>query len=331
MKYFTSPEGKFIIKIPVEWQYTNIIAGYDHDSPFSFQLYKDPIGAFQISCYSEKEQVINPNVPKQKMDTNKLRFIQSKMDDPEFKMLLWYAVVEDHMFMAKYVFKTNRESDPLVIEEIQKVELALCTLQLLSPSNRELAIELDKYEKFMASLAATFDLRARAFESGCFIEFLLIIANQIDAYLRMAIVLKKQLDLNTNRIEISLLFQEEDDIPITERNIYSQALSHSIIDQATYDSLNTLYTERNKIVHRYIISDFTTEKILQVAHRYEGVCETVRNALAMVEELQAQRQIGIHAAGVRRAEDYTFEDRQFIYSHINDKHSLRGLNRPINE
>jgi hypothetical protein len=62
MKYFTEPKGIFIIKIPVEWQYKNVAVGIDEISPFSFELYENNTGAFQISCYSEKEKKINTSI-----------------------------------------------------------------------------------------------------------------------------------------------------------------------------------------------------------------------------------------------------------------------------
>jgi len=245
MKYFTEPNGKFVIKIPTEWQYKNIAVGHDEVSPFSFELYEKSIGAFQISCYSDQEKPLNKSIPVQKYDTNKLDFTTQRMDGGGFNMHLWFATVEDHMFMAKYIYDTSRQSDPEVKTELEKAEGALSTLELISPDKRDLALEFDKYEKFMASLAASFDLKNRAIENKSVIELMIIIANQIDAYLRMAIVMKKQLQEKTNRIDIALLFQGETDPPIMERKIYKQAKDLGVISQDTLDKLDKLYSERN--------------------------------------------------------------------------------------
>jgi hypothetical protein len=93
---------------------------------------------------------------------------------------------------------------------------------------------------------------------------MIIIANQIDAYLRMAIVMKKQLQENTNRIDIALLYQGETDTPIMERKIYKQAKDLGIIFQDTFDKLEKLYTKRNKVIHRYIISEFKTVYLYEI-------------------------------------------------------------------
>lgn len=329
MKYFTEPNGKFVIKVPTEWQYKNIAIGYQEVSPFGFELYDNSVGAFQISCYSEQEKALNKNISTQKYDTNKLDFIKQRMDGGGFNMHLWYAVVEDHMFMAKYIYDTSKQDDTEVKAELEKAEMALATLELISPDKRNLALEFDKYEKFMASLAASFDLKNRAIENKSVIELMIIIANQVDAYLRIAIVMKKQLQEKTNRIDIALLYQGETDTPIMERKIYKQAKNLGIISQDTFDKLDKLYTERNKVVHRYIISEFKTVNIYEIVYDYEKVCEDVRQSLKVVEYLQFAQGIGIHGNGRHPDEEPTEQNINILYSQINDKHLVWDLFRDI--
>ena len=329
MKYFTEPNGKFIIHIPTEWQYSNLAVGHEEVSPFSFQLYSDPVGAFQISCYSKEEKQINPNIKPQSFDARHLVFLKRRMDGEGFNVHLWFAAVEDHFFMAKYVYDTLRQNDSEVKEEMIKVESALASLQLLSPEKRKLAIELDKYEKFMASLSASFDLKNKALENESLIELLVIIGNQIDAYLRMALVMKKQLADKTNLIDITLLFQGENDTPIMERKIYSQAKEANIIDGEMLDKLEMLYKQRNKVIHRYIISEFKTRYLYEIIAEYEAICEKVRLALQAIENLQFKEQIGIHG-NARNPQDHpSQEDINMLYSQINDKHLVRHLYREV--
>jgi hypothetical protein len=329
MKYFTEPHGIFIIQIPVEWQYKNVAIGHEEVSPFSFELYENPVGAFQLSCYSSKEKAIRFNVKTQKSDTNNLEFDKRRMDGGGFNMHLWYACVEDHMFMAKYIYDSSKENESEIIIEIEKAEKALSTLELISIDKREIAIEIDKYEKFIASLSASFDLKNRAIENKSLIELLIITANQIDAYLRMALVMKKQLKENTNRIDASLLFQGHTDAPVMERKIYSMARENGIIDQDTFDKLEQLYKERNKVVHRYIITEFRTRNLYQIGYDYQCICEKVRLFLKEVEDLQFKQGIGIHGNG--RNPEYVpkQEHIQLLFSQVNDKHLTKELYRQI--
>jgi len=330
MKYFTHPAGKFIIKIPVEWQYKNIEAGYKEENPYSFELYdNEDTGCFQISSYSEQEKPFKKTLKIQPYNTDKLEFLNQRMDGGGFNMHLWYAIVEDHLFMAKYIYDTGKENSDEIIKELKKVEKSLETLQLLSPDKWEKAIEIDRYEKFNASLAASFDLLYKAYENESFIEIIIIIANQIDAYLRLAIVMTKQLNDKTNNIDTTFLYQGEGDKPIFERKIYSIAQELCIIDSQLFNKLESLYGERNKMVHRYIISDLKTREILFLSKDYVEVCEEVRLILQSTENRQFKEQIGIHGGNRNPEEEHTPENITLIHSLVNDKHLLERLKRKI--
>jgi hypothetical protein len=330
MKYFTHPQGKFVIKIPIEWQYRNEAVGHGEISPFSFELYENPVGAFQISCYSAEEKQLPPGYNNHPYNTPDLQFVKKRMDGGGFNVHLWYAIVQDHALMVKYIYETVKKDDTVIKEELEKVDAALKTLQLLSPANRPVAIEVDRYEKFIASLAASFDLKTLAMEKESFIECLVIIANQIDAYLRMALVLNKQLQDRTDRIDISLLYQGENDPPVMEKKIYKQARAANIIDDTLLASLEQLYLERNKIIHRYIISPIKTRAFYRVIADYEKVCEAVRRCLAHQENLQFEQGFGMHSTKTpgQQPED---EDLRLLHAQINDKHLIRDLNRKIAE
>ena len=222
MKYFTEPNGLFIVQIPTEWQYMNVAAGYKEESPFSFELYHGRVGAFQISCYSNKDKPVNPHHKIQKADTRNLEFMEFRMDDEKFNVHIWGASVEDHMFLAKYIYDANKAETPKIKGELNKVKEALSKLEFISEPKRPLALEMDKYDKFMASLMASFDLKNEAIKSKSLTELLIIAANQIDAYLRMALVLSKQLEEKSDRIDVKLLFQGENDLTVMERKYISR-------------------------------------------------------------------------------------------------------------
>jgi hypothetical protein len=64
MKYFTHPKGIFEIKIPLDWYYKNQVAGFEDESPFSFEPFEDSPGCFQISCYNKSGNEIHSSFPK---------------------------------------------------------------------------------------------------------------------------------------------------------------------------------------------------------------------------------------------------------------------------
>ena len=329
MKWFTEPNGKFVIKIPIEWQYKNLAAGIEEKSPFCFHTYEKANWSFQISCYSDYQLKQNINIENQPAGKPNIRFITSFLGDDEYRTKLWFASLADHSFIIKYVYDVADENSLDLKERLETIENVLSTLQLLPENHRSKAVELDKYDKFMASLAASFDLRNNALECGAVIELIVIIANQIDAYLRMALMLKQQLDEQSDRIDIVLLFQGENDPPMMERAIYKKALSENIISQALFANLELLYKERNKIIHRYIITDFKTRTTYHVAADYEDIAEQVRDALSKVEERQANEKIGIYKAGLPDMDNVPEEEKRLVYSRVNDKHLVKGLSRKI--
>tara|TARA_B100002049_G_scaffold42187_1_gene28675 strand:- start:145 stop:864 length:720 start_codon:yes stop_codon:yes gene_type:complete len=231
--------------------------------------------------------------------------------------------------MAKYIYDTENEYSDKVKAELLKAVESLRTLQLLSPKVREEAIITDKYEKFMSSLAASFDLLNEAFENKSAITIVIIIANQIDAYLRLALVMTTQLENNTNDIDISFLYQGENDKPITERKIYSLAKKANIISSELFEELERLYKIRNKMVHRFIISEFRTRDIDDLSIEYIYVCEDVRLILEEIESKQFKKKIGIYGGKRNPQDEHSAESINFLYSQINDKHLIRKRNRKI--
>jgi hypothetical protein len=269
MKYFTNPIGQFVIKVPIEWQYYNVAAGYKEESPYSFVPYEDPdsAGAFQISCYPANEKTPKENV--QPTDKDDLEFIEKRMDDAEMNMHLWFCTVQDHVLMAKYIYSKTLSNTTRIKEELQKVKTALSKVAYISEGNRARVLTLDRYYKFQAALAASFDLKQSALESRSLIEFILIVASQIDSYLRLCIVMKKQLDSSTEDFEEKYFYQGEKCKPITERTIYREAKSLGVLSDENYDRLGRLYDSRNKIVHRFIISEIRTRDLVDIALDYK--------------------------------------------------------------
>jgi len=291
MKYFTHPDGIFEIQIPLDWHYKNEVAGYENKSPFSFELFQNAQGCFQISCYHESEQKTNPNLPKSTYNIDKLVFVKTELPvtDPELKILLWATVVEDYFFMAKFVFQSKKINSKIIKKQIEKVENSLATLMCLSPELRELAISFDRFEKFNASLAASFDLKNRAIKNRSFIELIIINANQIDAYLRLCIVLKFQIIENTSLFKLDYLYQGENDKALIEKTIYNKAMEMNILSEEQHNKLYTLYGLRNKVVHRYIITDIKTMELRKINYDYELLCEDIRSVLTNIETEQFEK------------------------------------------
>ncbi|MDI9312624.1 MAG: hypothetical protein QM535_20610 [Limnohabitans sp.] len=328
MKYFTHPEGIFEIKIPLDWHYKNEVAGYENKSPFSFELFQNTQGCFQISCYHKSEKEINPNLPKGLFNNDKLEFIRTELPDDEFKILLWATVVEDYFFMAKYVCQPTKRNLNIVKKQIEKVETSLSTLTCLSLNRREFAINYDRFEKFNASLAASFDLKNKAIKNNSLIELIIILANHIDAYLRLCIVHKLQIIESTTLFKLDYLYQAETDRPIMEKKIYDKAKEMHILSEVQYTQLYKLYDLRNKVVHRYIITDIKTMELENICFNYEIICEEIRLILESIEKEQFEKKVGYHGTiNPHREKDESYINE--LFSMVNDKHFSKKFHRKI--
>jgi hypothetical protein len=329
MKYFTEPSGLFVIKIPVEWQYKNLLHEYKEESPFSFGLYDNPeeTGGFQISCYPASENSTDKHI--QPADKDDLSFIKKRMDDDEFNIHLWFCSVEDHIFMAKYIYSKEYESSDLILDELKKVEKSLKKLVYISEKDRGLVLALDRYEKFQSAIAASFDLKKRAMNSGSLIEFIIIVANQIDAYLRLTIVMRLQLDEMSNSFDMKYFYQGEDDKAIMERAIYKEAKRLSILSNETFNELESLYKLRNKIVHRYIISEIKTKDLSDIAISYEDMSEKIRLIMKDLEDIQRTKNIGIYRESRSPNEEIDKDELKFFFAQVNDKHLINDFKRDV--
>lgn len=329
MKYFTDPVGQFVIKVPIEWQPANIAAGYKEESPYSFVPYEDPenAGVFQISCYPATERTPRKNV--QPSDKDNLAFVEKRMDDDELNTHLWFCTVEDHVLMCKYLYSKKHENTDRIKMELSKVKTALSKVAYISESNRERVLALDRCYKFQAALAASFDLKQSALKSDSLIEFILIVASQIDSYLRLCIVMKKQLRSNSDDFEQKYFYQGEQCKPITERAIYKEAKSFGIISDINFERLSRLYDLRNKIVHRFIISDIRTRDLLRIATDYDEASEEIRLVMRKLEDSQRETKVGLYKDSAVPDEEIDHDEVRLLFANVNDKHLLNKYERRV--
>lgn len=320
-----------MLKVPIEWQYKNIAVGIGEIAPFSFEPYENAIGCFQISSYLSSEKPGLEAGTKQAMDTPNLDFVERCITDDEFVADLWCCSVGEHILLAKYVYPLALKGTDLVKKELDMVRASLATLVLISPAKRKLAWDLDKYEKFMAALAASFDLKNRAKASKSFIELLLVLASQVDAYLRLAIVMQRQLNQKSSILEVDLMYQSETARYLSERKVFVLAQEMGLVDTDLFNSLNVLYDSRNRVVHRYIISELRSRDIIRIAQGYEEVFERVRSIVERLEDEQFAQQVGIYGTERNPQDEPSARDLRFLYAQVNDKHLMQSFERGVAE
>jgi len=152
---------------------------------------------------------------------------------------------------------------------------------------------MGKLNDFSKSLAASNELLNNAIKNGSFIEWICLESNQIDALLRMGLIYRNQLDNNMSDIDLKYLYQGENDKTISEKQIYGLAKEKGVIDEPTRSGLYLLYEERNKVIHRYIISEITTKRLLEIALEYTDFKEKIKKIIEELEKEQIEKGVGM--------------------------------------
>lgn len=189
--------------------------------------------------------------------------------------------------------------------------------------------EEDKFYNFMKGLGAASQLLYLSKNKGCFIECVCLSATIIDASLRIGIILKHQLDTKTNIILNDLMFQSDEDKIVSERQVYKKALFAGVINQDIYDKLEFLYKQRNKVVHRYIISEITTEKIILIAQEYDDVIDSIKKCLDELEIRQINEGIGMTKSGREVPIMTLMNNEKIMNDMIREKHGNDFLDEKL--
>ncbi|MGY3084846.1 hypothetical protein [Pseudomonas fragi] len=330
MKHWTEPNGILLIQVPIDWQYLNSgLSDYEEKPPYGFQTYEDPLGCFQLSCYPLSE--LAPKIAKANPNgVRKLNWSESREDNSEFCTHLFFGAYHDQALIGKYIYDVNLEGDERISEQLSITHKVLNSVVIVPKNDRKLAADLDKFDRFTGSLAASYDLLYSAIDAMAFIEIIAIAANQIDAHLRLSLVIAKQLEEKTNNIEVRYLFQADGEKGIMERKVFDDALKLKVINIETFNRLNHLYNLRNRVIHRYIISDIRSRDLVAIAGNYLCVLEETRLILHDLEQKQAVAPYGIYGTTHGKT-SITDDTIKRLSAQVNDKHLLDKYKRSVSD
>ena len=326
MKTFVDPEEIFIIKVPKQW----FFATSHHDNgdktkqPYGFEPYDEQNAALQISC-KKVEPNIHISVPIQPSEKSNLTFQVIELPG----LLSRIAKIEGGYTVLITLTYEERIDDKQKKKLRELAERSAQSFMFLGQQTKAKILPGVRWDSFMHSYAASLDLSFRAFENRSIIELVILLANQIDSVLRQSIILNQQIQNNNNHIEVSLIFQRESDRPIMEKTIYQRALKDSLISQSQFDKLYRLYGERNKVVHRYIISDLRTDEIVRLVIEYSEILDELGDKLVEFEQKQYKEQIGMYCGDTKPGENTNSDLMKSLIAHIRDKHGNKTINEGI--
>lgn len=136
-------------------------------------------------------------------------------------------------------------------------------------------------------------LLKKAVDNKAYFEATCLLGNQIDSLLRISIVLKKQISNNNDTIEREWIYQGHNDKKKSEKNIYKAALTLGVISEELYKSLFELYEDRNRIIHRFVISEITLAEVEQIVYKYHFLREEIKTIVSGIEAEQLKLNVGM--------------------------------------
>jgi hypothetical protein len=137
-------------------------------------------------------------------------------------------------------------------------------------------------------------------------------ASLLDGFLRIGLVLKRQLRSKSNAIDDALVQQTKAGKFYTERQIYRMAFQEGVIDERTFQTLSRLYDRRNDIIHKFFLTAITYESLAADLIEYEQLFNALYAVVYAIEREQIEQGVGMTMAGT---DDYKEE----IFHQINQK------------
>jgi uncharacterized protein YutE (UPF0331/DUF86 family) len=114
---------------------------------------------------------------------------------------------------------------------------------------------------------------------------------------RIGLILQHQLTHQSSEILEELLLQADGDPIVSERELFRRAQREGVIDEPLLRTLEELYTKRNRVVHRYIISEITTSQVIEIAAEFEAIVPQVNAAVVALEDRQVETGVGMSRSG----------------------------------
>lgn len=142
----------------------------------------------------------------------------------------------------------------------------------------------DEFQQFFVNIATARRLLDEAQGRGSLIEGTILYAASIDAMLRQLILMERSIKAKGSiAVPDGFIWQYEEDKIYSEREIMKIAKDDNVISDNFFTELNSLYNERNKIVHRYIISWYKYSDLINLLNRYEKI---YRNLFSRIEKYE---------------------------------------------
>lgn len=152
---------------------------------------------------------------------------------------------------------------------------------------------VEKFANFVHAFGAARLLLQRANQEGFLIEGLALYSSLTDAFLRIALILKRQLVKQNDDIDDLLIWQEPGGQFYTERQIQKFANSEHVIEDDLFKEIGELYDDRNSVIHKFFLTNLEYAHLPKILERYEKVYNRLVALIHALEKEQIERGVGM--------------------------------------
>lgn len=242
MKHFIDSNGLFEIRIPSTWKYS-LKDGKIH----TFQEYESwKFDAFQISL-RENSESYDLTRAKQFNSVTMGKHVCYCLPDStneKFTTKSWVSLIDETIVFFTLTFSLEPDDETPLSKKLEVVNKVIAEFKIIKEKERKSKLNSYRFSMFLQGVGATAAILNKAVKNKAFIEATCILANQIDALLRIGIVLKKQIINNNSEIEIEWIYQGPNDKKKSEKDIYTKAKEIGIINESLFNKLYVLYEDR---------------------------------------------------------------------------------------
>jgi len=169
--------------------------------------------------------------------------------------------------------------------------------------------DFSKFSNFLRAFGANRILLQRAHKEGFLIEEIVLYSSLLDGLLRIALILKSQLDAKDDTIDELFIFQDENGPYYTERQIFKFARDKNLINKKLHTEINSLYDQRNKIIHGFFLTAVEYGHLPSFLYRYELAYQELYEVVYDLENEQIKQGTGMTAAGTIMTQN---EEKQIL-------------------
>ena len=298
MKRFIDDKGTFEIKVPTTWKYS-----LKQEKVHTFQEYEiwKP-DAFQISITvpNNNDAILRFQGLKRIFPNTQINgqdfFSYPDIHGKGFVTKFWTSLIEGKIVLFTLTHTINQDFDldkKTINEKIEIVYKVISEFRLIEADKSEQHINSYRFDMFIRGFGATVYMVDKAVENQSFIEATCLLASQIDGLLRIGIVLQKQIDNNNSVIEKEWIYQGLADKKKSEKDIYKKAKELGILNDEILNELNVLYEDRNRVIHRFIISEITVAEVENISYKYYQMQKKINSIIYDIESKQIELGVGM--------------------------------------